>query len=156
MRRTIGKPFSRETGAIMKFVFALITAAMLATWLTACSEVVVPTRGPHPPTTPDQVQLFDRAIPPKRYEILGSVSLVITPQLRWDQSGDANAAYNQLIQQACALGATGIFFDPKIPGTTVTSIAGYNGTMHEIPVHIDPTTQTRTAMGTAIWVVQQR
>jgi hypothetical protein len=148
--------FLPQTGVIMKLVFALITAAMLTTWFTACSDVVVPTRGEHPPTSPDQVVLFDRATPPKRYEILGSVSLVITPQLRWDESGDANAAYTQLIQQAAALGATGLFFDSKIPGTTITSLAGYHGTMYEVPIHIDPTTQTRTALATAIWVVQQR
>jgi hypothetical protein len=139
----------------MKIAFALAAAALSMIWLTACSSnPVVPTTGVHPPTTPDQVQLFDRYGPPKKYEILGTVSLVITPALRWDDRGDANAAFTQLIQQAAALGANGIYFNGKIPEATVVGMAGYHGIMYEVPIQIDPTTQSRTAIGTAVWVVQ--
>jgi hypothetical protein len=137
----------------MKIVRALFVVVLSAVWLTACSSEVVPSSGPHAPTAPYQVLMYGK--PPRKYEIIGNLSLPITPELRWDDRGDANAAFTQLIQQAAALGANGIYFDPNIPGATVTAIAGYHGVFYTVPVHADPTTPTRTVLATAIWVIDQ-
>jgi hypothetical protein len=130
----------------MKFAIAL--AVFLAAFLTGCASQVVPTTGPHPQTSPRQIMLYQKA--PQKYEILGSVTQVITPDLRWDAQGDATQAINLLKQQAGALGANGLLFQQGAGGATFSATAGYQGQFYEVPLRGNPT----TAIGIAIFVVQ--
>jgi hypothetical protein len=129
----------------------LFLAAFAAICLTACAPTtqVVQSSGPHAPTTPYDVHLY--ANPPKKYEILGNVSVEITSTLRWGESGDATPAFNALIVKAAALGANGLLFDQTAGGATFTAVAGYHGDFYEVPMYSNPTTATATA----IWVLDQ-
>jgi hypothetical protein len=118
--------------------------------LAGCkSHTVVPTTGPHPAIDPAQVQVLQKA--PSKYEILGTVSVVITPDMKWDQSGNANAAFSEMRRQAAAMGANALWFDLNTPGAAYQVVAGYDGTFFQVPMHKDPL----TAVCRAIYIVEQ-
>jgi hypothetical protein len=138
----------------MKVSRTLLMAAISAVLLMACAPTtqVVPTTGNHPPTSPYQVGFYSN--PPKQYEILGAVSVVITPELKWNDQGDATPAFNAMILQAAAMGANGIYFDQHANGAAFTAVAGYHGTFYTVPMHRDDN-GTPIATATAVWVLQQ-
>ncbi len=109
----------------------------------------LPPSGPHPALTPDQVNLYQK--PPAKFELLGVVSAVIPPSMTWDESGNANAGFDELKAAAAAQGANGILFDQNTNGATYTVNAGYNGTFYNVPMHRDP----KTAVVKAIFVIKE-
>jgi hypothetical protein len=137
----------------MKLSRSLFLTAMSAIWLIACSPAtqVVPSSGPHAPTSPYDVQLYSYA--PKKYEIIGPVSLTITDQYKWATNGDATPAFNALILQAASMGANGLYFNQQADGVTMAVVAGYHGTFYTVPMHRDAS-GTPVAMGTAVWVLE--
>jgi hypothetical protein len=136
----------------VRTVFKLMVSMAVAGLLMSCaSSEVVPSSGPRPPLSPDSVSLYKT--PPKKYEIRGRVSLVITPELAWDKSsGDANAAFDQLKAQAAALGANGLLFTLNRDAYDVLAGAGYHGTFYEVPLVYKP---QKTVFALAIFVVEQ-
>jgi hypothetical protein len=127
-----------------------VTLGAFLIFLASCaSHQVVPNTGPHPAIDPQQVQVLQKA--PSKYEILGPVSVEITPDMRWDQSGNTNLAFSMLRRQAAGLGANGLLLDPTTPGATYELIAGYDGNFFKVPMHKDPL----TAVCMAIYVVQE-
>ena len=131
----------------MKSNFVLILAAGLL-FLASCASQVVPTQ-PHAATTLDQVKIYQNT--PKKYEFLGTVSLVIPPSMSWDQNGNANDGFNQLKQQAAALGANGLLLVQDAPSATYSVKAGYGGTFYNVPMRDNP----KTAVARAIFVVEE-
>jgi hypothetical protein len=111
---------------------AILSAALL---LSACASKpeVVPSSGPRPPTSPDQVQIYQKE--PKRYEKLGAVSVSRNEGASWDDRGDATAGFDILKRKAAALGANGLLLiaaDEAANSKRIT--AGYHGNYYEIPV----------------------
>jgi len=125
-----------------------LVLACTALALAACSEQV-PVSGPHPPLSPDQVKIFQAA--PQKYEMLGTVEVPVTPEMKWDEKGDSTAGFNALKAKAAALGANGLLLtaDQKLYDVGVG--AGYNGTFYTVPLRYQP----RTAVASAIFVLKE-
>jgi hypothetical protein len=127
----------------------LISLSMLGLFILAgCAATKeVASSGPHPAISADQVQLYQT--PPAKYELVGIISTVVPPGTTWDDSGNADAGFESLKQQAAEHGANGLLFDPNIDKATYNVDAGYHGTFYKVPMHHDPT----TAMAKAIYVL---
>jgi hypothetical protein len=120
---------SRLAGMIgLVAVVVVLGAAML---VGGCQPKAIPA-AQHLPTTPDQVKIYQTA-PSAEFEELGTVQLPITPELRWDEHGDANAAFDQLKAKAAALGANGLLLEmPAEKNKTILTEAGYHGEWYHL------------------------
>jgi hypothetical protein len=117
--------------------------------LAGCGSTVVPTTS-HPAITSDKVKIYTDT--PKKYEILGTLSVPISADVHWDDKGNADAGFEQLKSAAAAEGANGILLIAP-PGTTdVRVVVGYQGTMYQVPLKADP----KTAIVQAIYVVEEK
>jgi hypothetical protein len=127
----------------MRWMACLTLVAALA----GCSTVVPTTS--HPPTTPDKVKIYTDV--PKKYEILGTLSVPISADVHWDDKGNADAGFEQLKSAAAAEGANGILLKAP-PGTTDFLVTvGYQNTMYQVPLKTNP----KTAVVQAIYVVEE-
>jgi hypothetical protein len=111
---------------------AVLSAVLL---LSACQSKpeVVPSSGPRPPTSADQVHIFQEA--PKRYEKLGGVSVSRDEGATWDDKGDATVGIDLLKRKAAALGANGLLLIPERGKDENRRIlAGYRGEYYQVPV----------------------
>lgn len=121
-------------------------------FLVSCaSHQIVPTTSTHPPTTPEQVRVYQDG--PKKYEVLGEITLEITPDLQWDEKGEATKAFNIMRERAADLGATGIITDPDLSEATNQAIAGYQGQFYKVQIHHGPNTVYSIAQ--AIYVIEE-
>ena|SRR5438045_2579674 len=131
--------------------FGLMLLGLIGCFVAAgCSSgpKVLPTQS-HAPGSPDQVKLYPK--PPAEYELLGLVSLDLTPQYRLDDNAHADAAFTEMIRRAAAMGGNGLLFEVP-PGQSNASVtAGYHGTFYQVPVNSQG---QRTALAQAIYVVK--
>lgn len=67
---------------------------------------------PRPPISPDQVTFY-RTSPGTRFDKVGLIKVPITPELHWDDRGDATAGFQILRSKAAAMGANGVLL--KLP-----------------------------------------
>jgi hypothetical protein len=135
----------------MRMIAALLLTGVVALMLAGCASnpKVLPTTGPHPPTTPDQVQLYQT--PPAEYEVIDVVYSPITADVHWDGQGNADTGFDKLKADSAAVGANGVLLTAP-PGTSdLTVIAGYHGMMYKVPIRSQP----KAAVCQAIWVVKQ-
>jgi hypothetical protein len=88
----------------------LLVLLVVMSALSGCGHEVVPSTGPREPLSADVVKIYPNY--PRKYERLGTVTLPITPELAWDQTGRADAAVARLKSQAAALGANGLLMLP--------------------------------------------
>ena len=133
----------------LKFIPTLPALVALVAFVgSGCaSPKVVPTTK-HDPTTPSAVQIYQKA-PAKDYEILGTVTLKASNKYKWDDRGNADAAYDELKRQAAALGANGLLLDAPDKSSDAHVTAGYHGEFYQIPVKLP---RPVTAIATAIFV----
>jgi hypothetical protein len=124
-----------------------LIVAGFVTVLCSCGPTVVPSSGPHSPTSADDVKIYQKK--PSKYEDLGLITLTITPDLAWDTNGDANAAFEQMKQKAAALGANGILLDVDPANYNIFAQAGYHGTFYQVPM------KDKTALNEAIFVLKE-
>jgi hypothetical protein len=125
---------------------AFLTAAGL---LAACSPQVLPPSGPHPVLAANQVQIYQAQ--PKKYELLGTLLMPITPDMKWDERGDCSIGFEALKAKAAAQGANGVLLS-STPGSYDLSVgAGYQGKFYLVPMKNEP----RTAVVQAIFVLEQ-
>jgi hypothetical protein len=117
----------------------------LAGLLVSCSEVV-PSTGPHLTTPPAAVHLYQN--PPPRYELLGPLALPLTPEMKWDENGDADLAFDSLKAKASAMGANGVLLKLKKDRYDISVGAGYHGKNYLVPMKSQP----RTLVVDAIYV----
>lgn len=132
----------RSTTSVYATLFGLILAG-------CASHEVVPSKGPHAPTAPRQVKLYQG--PPQRYEELGLVSVEILPNMKWDEQGEARAAFDAMKAKAAALGANGLLLTVDPSKWDVKVIAGYDNTFYKVPLRLTP----KTAMAQAIFVIDE-
>jgi hypothetical protein len=125
--------------------------ALTAALLIGCASKpeVVPSTGPRPATRADMVEIYPK--PPAKYERLGMISIPVTEELRWDNRGDANLAFERLKSEAAKRGANGLLLQVEADQYDRRTLAGYKGTMYEVPMKGTP----RTAMAEAIWVLEK-
>jgi hypothetical protein len=128
------------------------SAALVAALFIICgcsSHEVVPSTGNRAPTRPEDVKIYAKH--PRKYERLGVVSVAVTPEVRFDERGDANLGFDRLKAQAAARGANGLLLPPGgVEGSDATATVGYHGTFYQVPLKAQP----RTAMGEAIYVIE--
>jgi len=134
----------------LQFIPALLALAAFIGGGCASPKVVPATK--HDPTTPTNVQIYQKA-PAKDYEILGTVTLQASDQYKWDDRGNADAAYDELKRQAAALGANGLLLDAPKDATDARVTAGYHGEFYQIPVKLP---RPVTAIATAIFVHEKK
>ena len=114
------------------------------------SHEVVPSSGTRPPTRAEDVKIYPKH--PDKYERLGVVSVAVTPEVRFDERGDANLGFDRLKAAAAQRGANGLLFPPEgVAGSDATATVGYHGTFYQVPLKSNP----RTAMAEAIYVIEE-
>ena len=131
----------------------LLAAPLIALSLLTCgckSHEVVPSSGTRAPTRAEDVKIYAKH--PDKYERLGVVSVAVTPEVRFDERGDANLGFDRLKQQAAAKGANGLLLPPDgVEGSDAMATVGYHGTFYQVPLRAQP----RTAMAEAIYVIEE-
>jgi hypothetical protein len=113
------------------------------------SHEVVPSSGKRAPTRAQDVKIYQKH--PQKYERLGVVSVPVTPEIRFDEKGEANLGFDRLKQQAAARGANGILLVLADGGNDAMGTVGYHGTFYQVPLRSKP----RTAMAEAIFVIEE-
>jgi len=143
----------RITGLLffMRLAAALLLAGVVALLLAGCASnpKVLPSSGPHPPTTADQVQIYQTA--PSEYEVIDVVYAPITADTHWDDQGNADKGFDKLKADAAAVGANGLLLTAPPNSADLAVIAGYHGMMYKVPIRSQP----KAAVCQAIWVVKQ-
>ena len=129
---------------------ALLMLAPAMVVLSACSEVV-PTTGPHPAISPDAVKLYQN--PPAKYEDLGKIVFPITPDVRWDERGDAQARLRARLKASRPprWAPNGILLKGDTGPNGRLVGAGDGTTYYLVPVQNDP----KAAIVEAIFVLKQ-
>ena len=131
-----------------RFFLAGLLLAGVPAFVTGCSEVV-PVSGPHPALAPEQVEIFQN-VPWSKYEILGTISVPVTADMKWDERGDSTAGMETFLKKAGEMGANGLLLaaDQGLYDTTVG--VGYKQRYYLIPLKREP----RTAFARAIFVIK--
>jgi hypothetical protein len=140
-------------GRTLSFIPAFSALVILVAFVgSGCaSPKVVPTTK-HDPTTPGSVQIYQKP-PAKDYEILGTVTLKQSDRYKWDERGNADAAFDELKRQAAAMGANGLLMDAPKDASDARVTAGYHGEFYQIPVKLP---RPVTAFATAIFVHEKK
>ena len=134
---------------IALFAVAAFAAVAVAAAGCASKPEVIPFSGPRPPTRPDEVKVYQD--PPQKYEMLGPVSVAITPETRWDERGDATEGFRRLRSAAAAKGANGILLNAQ-PGTyDYRATAEDRGAYYQVPIRKQP----HAAIAEAIFVHEE-
>ena len=130
-----------------------LLAAPLTALLLICgcsSHQVVPSSGTRAPTRAEDVKIYAKH--PDKYERLGVVTVAVTPEVRFDERGDANLGFDRLKAAAAKLGANGLLLNPDgVEGSDAMATVGYHGTFYQVPLRSKP----RTAMAEAIYVLEE-
>jgi hypothetical protein len=105
-----------------------------------------------PPLTPDKVTFY--RTPPAKFDTIGTVKVPVTPDLNWDERGDATAGFAILKSKAAAVGANGVLL--KIPDREYDRqvTAAYNGDWYTVALRGQP--GAATAVAHAIFVYSTR
>jgi hypothetical protein len=130
-------------------LLAMVLAAVAAN-LAGCAPEVVPTTGPHPPLPVEQVKFYSQ--PPMKYEILGTIEVPVTPEMKWDSKGDSTTGGKALKTKAGALGANGVLLQADMGKYDEMVGVGFDGKYYLVPLRREP----RTAIATAIYVIQEK
>lgn len=111
-------------------LFAVLASVVLAG--CASTPEIVPSTGPHEATTADQVKIYEKA--PKKYELLGKVTVTQKEGAKWDERGNADAAFDNARAKAAAMGANGLLLAAHTGEYDARATAGYHGTFYQVPV----------------------
>jgi hypothetical protein len=125
--------------------------ALLILFAGGCASKpeVVPSSGPRPPTSAQNVKIFEKA--PARYEMLGKVTVTRAEGAKWDEHGDANAAFDNAKAKAAALGANGLLLAANAGEYDARATAGYHGKFYQVPIKGRPP----VGMFQAIYVLEE-
>jgi hypothetical protein len=128
----------------------LLFVAVLFLGFGCAAPQPMPASGPHAASDPSQVAIYQKQ-PNKKYEILGTVTVDVGGDIRWDDRGDANAGFEKLKSIAATHGANGIILQSDAPGAVIV-VAGYKGVYYNVPVL--PGTPSK-ALAQAIYVLPE-
>jgi hypothetical protein len=79
------------------------------------------------------------------------ISVPVTSEMKWDDKGESNAAFDALKAKAAALGANGVLLEPEEGKYDVLVTVAYRGTWYKVPAKRDP----KEILGRAIWVAEE-
>ena len=118
---------------------------------SGCAQqpVVVPAQK-HSPSAAADVKIYQKE--PAKYEKLGTVSLMITPDLGWDEKGNTDKAFEMLKAKAAELGANGLLLSMPKERYDLIASTGYHGNRYDVPMKMKP---DKMAMAEAIFVVEE-
>jgi hypothetical protein len=116
---------------------------------TGCAPEVVPSSGPRSPTSAEQVKIYQKQ--PRKYEKLGTVTVLAGSRVLWDDKGEAVVGFDELKAKAAALGANGLLLTADPSAFDAYINAGYHGTFYQVPVRHNP----KSAIAQAIFVLEQ-
>jgi len=125
----------------------LALASLVLLVLSSCQSEVVPMQS-HPQTTPAMVKVYQD--PPKRYEVLGSVSMKATAENRWEDNAPVDAGVELLKAGAAKVGANGVLL--KHPAHKDLLSCKYQGKPCSISIERTP---ERTVYAQPIYVVEE-
>jgi len=130
-------------------VLSLLSVILFAIAGCQATPEVVPVSGPHPPTTPEQVDIYQTG--PKKYEVLAVLNVTVSPETQWDSNGNINDGFDRLKAEAAARGANGILLQASYGTYDYEVQAGYHGLFYNVPIRSTP----KTAVFQAIWVLER-
>ena len=88
---------------------------------------------------------------PTKYEVLSIVSIPITPEIKWDERGEANLAFDRLRAAAAKVGANGLLLALNTKEYDAVVRASYHGESYSVPMKNRP----KTILGAAIYVYKE-
>jgi hypothetical protein len=138
------------------FVLAVLTIVGSVVGGVGCtsssSEANRPEMVPRPPVPPDQVKFY--RTPPAKFDVVGLVRVPVTPELRWNERGDATAGFQIMRSKAAAMGANGVLL--KVPENEYDRqvTAGYKDDWYTISLRGQP--GQATAVAQAIYVYERQ
>ncbi len=131
-----------------RFSCLSLTVLVLCALAGGCAQQIVPSTGTRTPTSPDTVKIYAQA--PKQYEKLGTITIPVGGDVKWDERGDAKLGFKLLREKAAALGANGVLLATD-PGQSDGRVTAGDGTeYYQVPVSSNP----RSAVAQAIFVLK--
>jgi hypothetical protein len=125
----------------------LALAGLMLLALASCQSEVLPTQR-HPETKPAMVKVYQD--PPKRYEVVATVSMAATTQNRWEDNASVDAGIELLKAGAAKYGANGMIL--KHPAHKDLMWCKYLGKTYSISIERTP---ERTVYAQAIYVIEE-
>ena len=144
--RSSNPPSTLRSLLVLSSVLAIL---ILIVGGCASKPEVVPSSGTRAATSAQQVKIYQKA--PQRYEMLGKLTVTRDEGARWDQRGDANAAFDNARAKAAALGANGLLLAANPGESDALATAGYHGTFYQVPIKGRPP----VGMFQAIYVLEE-
>ena len=140
------KPRMNPISRVRTSLFGLATLAAL---VAGCSGPEVLPPGSHTPSLPVQVKIYQNQ--PAKYELLATINVPVTADMKWDERGDSTKGFEALQAKAAALGANGVLLmaDKGLYDTLVG--AGFKDKYYLVPMHKEP----RVAVASAIFVLKE-
>jgi hypothetical protein len=133
---------------VLSAFYCFATAVLVLS--AGCAEPkVVPSSGPRPPLDASKVMIYEKK--PLTYEILGTVTVSAAEGAKWDERGDANAAFDKLKSKSAAMGANGVLLVVDDAERDRFATAGYHGKFYQVPLKGKPP----TAVAKAIYVLEK-
>lgn len=133
----------------MKRTVASMLIACLVCLVSGCASKPLPSSGPREPIPAGQVKFYQKY--PKQCEQVRMIKLVLTPEMKWDERADANAAFEALKPLAAAAGANGIVLKAPAGEYEYLVTAGYRGTFYQVPMLGQP----KTIVAEAVFVLEE-
>ncbi len=134
-----------KTSFTCKCVLAIFSGIMIA----GCSPEVLPPSGAHPPLLAENVKIYESQ--PSKYELLGTIEVPVTPEMKWDEKGDSTPGFKALLAKAAALGANGLLLRADANQHDVMVGVGFNDKYYQVPLRLQP----KTAVAEAIFVLRE-
>jgi hypothetical protein len=125
----------------------LALAGLMLLLLASCESEILPTQV-HTATTPAMVKVYQD--PPKRYEVLGTVSMAATAENPWEDHADVDAGIELLKVGAAKIGANGMLL--KHPAHKDMLSCKYLGKTRSISIERTP---QRTVYAQPIYVIEE-
>jgi hypothetical protein len=126
----------------------MVLAGMMSL-LAACSPQVLPPSGSHPLTPWERVLIYQKE--PAKYELIGEISLPVTPDMRWDEHGDSTPGFEALKNRASAMGGNGVLLKAKDGKNDYVVGAGYRGVFYQVPMRREP----HSVVASAIYMLEE-
>ena len=84
------------------------------------------------PIPVDQVQLYPKK--PAAYDIVGTITIEITPDLKWDENGVADKAFDATKAKAASMGANGVLYELDKSDYDFLATASYHDQSYQVPI----------------------
>ena len=139
---------SRRVAGMRSIALASVTLLLIVMNSGCASPEMVPATK-HAPSDPTYVAIYQKE--PRKYENLGLIQEIVTPDMKWDERGDSTAGFEKLKAQAAAKGANGVLLKLPEGSFDYLVLAGYKGAYYQVPVKEG---EPKTVMAAAIYMLE--